>query len=374
MPEGDLITGYTTIMAKISLQLFSQATPKGKATIASALEPDGTRLTGGVSPASIAPFACIRIPARERPTIMHLVGAHKFGEGLDVALCLPGEPLKIPDYDPIKLAKDALADGGVKGSVMLPVEALEYLRATATVGWNPVYSGATSSAKTTTLNAAIALLPLHWRVVTVETGVAELKIPHVDWVPLFTSDKVDGLDQESLVKLAMRMSPKPIPNGEIRGKEGALWQELTTTGHEASPTTLHAGNADECLMRLTNMIMAGTNGLLTEATARIKAAMAANVVVQLAREEVLDKGVVKSVRRCREIYEVQVTGSYIAGTQKIKVVKIFETRTAEDGSATLTYIPGRSHLWYKMRAKYKDKEIPAWAQSEGKTIPEGLED
>ncbi len=364
--EKDFTDGLERIATKQGHEgLYSTSRPEGKVVVQSALELDGCRLASGIPPASTAPFAAIRIPARERPNILHLVGARRFGANVDKALICPGEPLPIPMIDPIGEARAALDGGDAEGSVMFPIESLEYLRCTSAVGWNVVYSGATSSAKTTTLNAAISLLPAHWRVVTVESGVAELKIPHINWVPLFVSDTVKDLSQENLVKLAMRMSPKPIPNGEIRsGNEIALWAEITLTGHECSPTTLHAGSADEALMRLAVGILSGTEGGLTEETARIKAAMAANVVVQLAREEVLIDGVVKSVRRCTSISEVQVTGSYIAGDLKIAVVPVFETRQDTSGNPYLAYVGHQSDvlLWPIMRKRFKEKEIPEWAK------------
>lgn len=362
--EKDFTDGLEKIAIKQGHEgLYSPSRPKGKAVVQAPLEPDGTRLASGIAPASIAPFAAIRIPARERPDILHLVGAKKFGANVDQSLVAPGEPLPIPTIDLIAEARAAIEDCDEEGQVMFPVESLEYLRCTASVGWNVVYSGATSSAKTTTLNAAISLLPAHWRVVTVESGVAELKIPHINWVPLFVNESIPDLTQEGLVKLAMRMSPKPIPNGEIRsGKEIALWAEITLTGHECSPTTLHAGTADEALMRLAVGVLSGTEGDLTEDTARIKAAMAANVVVQLAREEVMIDGVVKSVRRCTSISEVQVSGSYIAKNLEIKIVPIFETKLDPTGNPCLTYV-GRetSALWPAMRKRFKGKDIPDWA-------------
>lgn len=114
-------------------------------------------------------------------------------------------------------------------------------------------------------------------------------------------------------------------------------------------------------MRLAVGILSGTEGALTEATARIKAAMAANVVVQLAREEVMVDGVVKSVRRCTSISEVKVTGSYIAGDLKITVVPVFETKQDQTGNPYLAYVGQEtSSLWPAMRKRFKGQEIPSW--------------
>jgi type IV secretory pathway ATPase VirB11/archaellum biosynthesis ATPase len=260
-----------------------------------------------------------------------------------------------------------------EGRVMLPKEALEYLRGVAVAGWNPVFSGATSSAKTTMLNACLRLWPRHWRTVTVETSVAELRLEQVNWVPLFSNEEFRGsgepneLSQEGILRAAMRLSPKPIPTGEVRGSDGALWAHLVSTGHEASPVTLHAGSTDEALMRLVQMILAGPDaGQLTEASAKIKAALAANVVFQLARDEAVIDGKVVSIRRCTSITEVQTQGSFMEGSFGIKLVQIFETQRDARGEPRLVYV-GKDHcqLWRRLRARYQDHLIPEWAKSDG---------
>jgi type IV secretory pathway ATPase VirB11/archaellum biosynthesis ATPase len=359
MYEDDYTNGLSMILSNQNQALYSLFKPDGKPIVQSPLELPGVRLAAGVPPVSKAAFGAIRIPARQRPTLEHISGAKKFGANLNSAHFAPGEPLPYPDLDPLALSKAAADTGTGEGKVMIPVQALEYLRATKAIGWNCIYSGATSSAKTTTLNAAITLCPAHWRVVTVETGVAELKIPHLNWVPLFCDDSKEGMRQADILKLAMRMSPKPIPNGEIRGAEGALFAEACLTGHEGSDTSLHAGNPDEAIMRFTQMILGGSTGLLSESTARIRAAMAANVIVQMAREDVVENGAIVSVRRCVEISEVSVEGSYTEGTQNIKLRKIFDTEYTPEGPV-LKYL-GNSRLFEVMRARHKGDLIPHWA-------------
>lgn len=359
MHESEFVAGLEVILSNQNIPLYSLYKSKGQAIIQSPLEPEGVRLAGGVPPVSKAPFGAIRIPARQRPTLGHIDGADKFGADIDYDLCVWGEPLPYPKEDPLEKSRRKVAEGKGEGKVMIPVQALEYLQATKTIGWNCIYSGATSSAKTTTLNAAITLCPSHWRVVTVETGVAELKIPHLNWVPLFCDDTKEGMRQADILKLAMRMSPKPIPNGEIRGNEGALFAEACLTGHEGSDTSLHAGSPDEAIMRFTQMILGGSAGLLSESTAKVRAAMAANVIVQMAREDVVENGAIVSARRCIEISEVSVEGSYAEGTQQIKLTKVFGTEYTPQGPV-LKYL-GNSQLFKVMRERHKADQIPHWA-------------
>jgi len=360
MLESDFTAGLGTILGCQNQALYSLSKPKGFRIVQSALESEGVRLAAGVPPVSKAPFGAIRIPARQRPTLEHIAGVLRFGANIDLDLKAPGIPMPFSTHDPLSSARAAIAAGTGEGKVMIPLEALEYLQATKLVGWNCIYSGATSSAKTTTLNAAIALCPSHWRIVTVETGVAELKLPHINWVPLFCNDDVEGMRQTDILKLAMRMSPKAIPNGEIRSEEGALYAELGITGHEGSDTSLHAESEDTAFMRFTRMILSGSKGLLSEDTARVTAAMVANVIVQMAREDVVENGAIVSARRCVSISEVVLTGSYAESSQKIELRKIFATEYTPRGPV-LKFL-GKSRLFEVMETKNMKELVFSWAK------------
>jgi type IV secretory pathway ATPase VirB11/archaellum biosynthesis ATPase len=371
MQEQELFNAFTTLLAKTPAGTFYSAERlDGAVIIQSPLEPQGMRLAGGVPPVSTAPFVAIRIPARQRPTLEHLTGLKAFGKDYDQAMVAPGKPLPIEEQTPLDQVKKAMEHGQPKGRVMLPLEALEYLSATAKVGWNVVFSGATSSAKTTVLNASIALLPSHWRMVTMEVGVAELRPPHLNWLPLFADESLKDtkgnqlLSQEKVLSLALRLSPKPIPAGEIRGTEGALWVRATLTGHEASPTTIHSGSPDECIMRLTSDMILKANPGMSEANARTTACRAANVIVQLARQDVVVDGRIVSRRRCVSIHEVLVDGSYIAQDQTIRLLEVFRTERGENGEPILAYA-GQSRLWTALRDRYLHEEIPTWALEGG---------
>lgn len=368
--EDVLISGFSTILGKGGKKLYGLKTPTGTCIVESPLEAPGVRLAGGTPPLSVAPFLAIRIPARVKPNINHLTGAEAFPPPYEASLVAPGLPLRIPDFDPIKEAKEAIKKGGRMGKVMFPEKALEYIRALFQVGWNPVFSGATSSAKTTALNAALNLMPPQWRIVTMEHNVFELKLPHVNWLPLLSSDNLLGPDgapmltPERVLSLVLRLSPKPIPVGEIRGKEGAGWARATTTGHEASPTTLHSGGPAETIQRLsTDMIMPSNPGMTLE-VARMLACKAANVIVQLAREEVLEKGRVVSRRRCVSIHEVHITGNFVEGGEYATLVPIFETREV-NGEPILEYVgKDKSALWPLMAKRYMLDRVPEWARPE----------
>lgn len=361
---------------------YNKERPQGLANMGSPLEVQGTRLQAGVPPSSVAPFAAIRIPSRDLPDLTHVAGAKRFGADLDAFehLIAEGVVVKVEENDPLgetrAILEDSLKAGRPpEGRVMIPLVGLEYIRALAYAGWNPVFSGATSSAKTTCLNACLRLWPQHWRTVTVETGAAELRLKQYDWVPLFSNDEFrpkDGpipneLSQEAVLKAAMRLSPRPIPCGEVRAADGALWVRLSTTGHEASPVTLHAGSADECLMRLVEMVLSGPDAgkNTSEETAKFKAARAASVIIQLKRDDAVVDGKAMSLRRCDSITEVHLVGKYIEGTMKIKLVPVFETQIQANGMPELVYVGrGKSRLWDILRKNGSTRMIPKWAQDD----------
>ena len=116
-------------------------------------------------------------------------------------------------------------------------------------------AGGTGSGKTTLLNALSCEIPTHERIVTIEDS-AELKFsrhPHV--VRLEAREaSIEGEGEVSiraLVANALRMRPDRIVVGEVRGGEAIDMLQAMNTGHDGSLTTLHAGSAEETIVRLT---------------------------------------------------------------------------------------------------------------------------
>lgn len=116
-------------------------------------------------------------------------------------------------------------------------------------------AGGTGSGKTTLLNALSCEIPQAERIVTIEDS-AELKFvqhPHV--VRLEARDaSIEGAGEVSIHDLlvnALRMRPDRIVVGEVRNREAIDMLEAMNTGHDGSLTTLHAGSAEETVVRLT---------------------------------------------------------------------------------------------------------------------------
>lgn len=124
-------------------------------------------------------------------------------------------------------------------------------------------AGGTGSGKTTLLNALSCEIPTGERIVTIEDS-AELKFtrhPHV--VRLEAREaSIEGegaVSIHDLVVNALRMRPDRIVVGEVRNREAIDMIDAMNTGHDGSLTTLHAGSAEETVVRLTLLARYGVD-------------------------------------------------------------------------------------------------------------------
>lgn len=123
---------------------------------------------------------------------------------------------------------------------------------------NVVVSGATSSGKTTLLNALTGCVPSHERLITLEDTV-ELALQHVHVVRLEarseTADGVPAIGLDALLRTALRLRPDRIIVGEVRGPEAVVLVQAMGTGHDGSLSTVHANDTSDALRRLEVLIM-----------------------------------------------------------------------------------------------------------------------
>lgn len=128
---------------------------------------------------------------------------------------------------------------------------------------NILFVGGTSSGKTTALSACLKELSENTRVLALEDA-AEIKLPNACSSRLVTYQrKVDsgvefqdiGFDQ--LIRHALRMRPDRLVLGEIRGVEAKDFLLALSTGHAGSMSSIHAGSAEEALLRLEMLIQMG---------------------------------------------------------------------------------------------------------------------
>ncbi|MDR3440110.1 ATPase, T2SS/T4P/T4SS family [Telmatospirillum sp.] len=120
-------------------------------------------------------------------------------------------------------------------------------------------SGATSTGKTTFLNAIMDYLPSESRVLTVEDA-REVIVPHDNRVHLVVSrtETTNGIDFMRVVDAVVRMTPDVIVCGEIGIANAPGVFRLMTTGHTNFMATIHA-NSPEAALRAFYQNLAQTN-------------------------------------------------------------------------------------------------------------------
>lgn len=150
---------------------------------------------------------------------------------------------------------------------------------------NVLVCGATSSGKTTLLNALAALVEPDARLVTLE-DVAELRLHHPHVVRLETRDPTpDGAGEVSLADLlrtALRLRPDRLVVGEVRGHEAVHLLHALHTGHDGSLATVHANGPREALDRVAALVVQAV-GNWPAAAVHHHVAAAIDIVVHVAR-------------------------------------------------------------------------------------------
>ncbi len=123
-----------------------------------------------------------------------------------------------------------------------------------------VVAGATSSGKTTLLNAIMSSIPNNKRVFTIESGSRELSLIRRNSNGVVTNNVVHTLSrpsdneayditQEDLVVASLRFNPDVVCVGEMRDVECYSAVEASLTGHTVV-STVHAGPAGAAHMRI----------------------------------------------------------------------------------------------------------------------------
>jgi pilus assembly protein CpaF len=134
------------------------------------------------------------------------------------------------------------------------------LRELVSARCNVVVSGATSSGKTTLLNALAASFSDGERIVTIEdTAELSLRASHVVRLEArpASSDGIGGASMRDLVRAALRLRPDRLVVGEVRGAEALDMVQALNTGHDGSLSTCHANGPADALRRLETMVLQG---------------------------------------------------------------------------------------------------------------------
>lgn len=118
---------------------------------------------------------------------------------------------------------------------------IKFLETLVAEGRTLLVSGATSSGKTTFLNALIRRIPEARRILTVE-DVPELRVPHKNHVKLLVA-RAGGRDHfgpSDAIDLVTRVRPDVVLPGELSVHIAEAAFRLLNTGHASCMTTVHA--------------------------------------------------------------------------------------------------------------------------------------
>lgn len=184
-----------------------------------------------------------------------------------------------------KFKKDTLTIERMQAFGSVDERARRLIRALVLLHKNVIVSGATSSGKTSVLNALSSFIPDNERVLVIEDA-SELQLQQRHIVP-FETRKADKNGQgevtiRDLIHSALRLRPDRIVIGEIRGGEALDLLQALNTGHAGSMSTIHANSPLDALSRIeTCALLSGIDIPLSALRAQVASAI--DAVVHTAR-------------------------------------------------------------------------------------------
>lgn len=139
----------------------------------------------------------------------------------------------------------------------------EFLKACIRAKVNILFSGATGSGKTTTLEVLSSYIDPNERIITIEDAL-ELNLRQDHVVSLLTRPpNIEGkgeISPRELFRNTLRMRPTRIILGEVRGEEALDYLQALNSGHRGSLAVIHASTPTDAVSRLETMVLyAGIN-------------------------------------------------------------------------------------------------------------------
>lgn len=184
-----------------------------------------------------------------------------------------------------KFKKDTLSIEKMLSFGSLSDDAVMLIRALVGLHKNVIVSGATSSGKTSVLNALSSFIGNDERVLVIEDA-SELQLQQ-EHVVSFETRKADKngngeVTIRDLIVSSLRLRPDRLVIGEIRGGEALDLLQALNTGHAGSMSTIHANTPLDCLFRIeTCALLSGIDIPLTALRAQVASAI--DAVVHTAR-------------------------------------------------------------------------------------------
>jgi len=166
-----------------------------------------------------------------------------------------GSYITVRKFRDIPLLFESLVDSG-----MIDLKIAYFLLYAIKGKLNIVVSGGTSSGKTTFLNSITRFIDEGDQLLTIEdTKEMKPQLPcHA--IRSFEAKPANEEGQgeitiESLLRTALRSSPRRIIVGECRGPEIVTMLNAMNTGHPGSMTTIHSDDTKEAVVRMENMFL-----------------------------------------------------------------------------------------------------------------------
>ena len=178
-------------------------------------------------------------------------------DGSRVNIVLPPLSLVGPSVTIRKFSRELKTIDDLVVRDTLTKDMAEFLIAAINAKLNIIFSGATGTGKTTTLNILSDYIPKGERIVTIE-DTAELQLSQDNVVRLETRlANVEGRGVITIRDLfinSLRMRPDRIILGEIRSDEALDMLQSISSGHGGTMAIVHGGSPEGVISRLETMI------------------------------------------------------------------------------------------------------------------------